>query len=346
MSDCITFSRRSFLLMTAALAACKPGSSIVELSGQTMGTTYNLVAVDHGGTLDRDELRKAVEASLVEVDDQMSNWNPGSEISRFNAMTSQATPVSPELAQVIKAAQEVHAASDGRFDITVGPLVDAWGFGSGRSRSDAPSDAEIATALGISGQERALSFSNDHLRKLEPGVEINLAAIGKGYGVDRVAASIESFGVSDYMIEIGGDLYTSGKNPNGENWKIGVETPERDGRSVLQVVETSGLGMATSGDYRNYFEQDGQRYSHVIDPKTGRPIRHATTSATVLTENAMLADAWATAMLVLGSERGLEIADERGLAVLFVDSAGAEKPYTITPSKKFAALQALQDGLS
>ncbi|WP_258570949.1 FAD:protein FMN transferase [Flavimaribacter sediminis] len=340
MADYMKFSRRSFLLMTAALAACKPGSSILELSGQTMGTTYNLVGVDHGGTVDRDELRKAVEASLAEVNDQMSNWDRGSEISRFNATTSQATPVSPALAQVIKAAQDVHSASDGRFDITVGPLVDAWGFGSGRDRSDAPSDAEIATALSLSGQERTLAFENGRLRKLEPGVELNLAAIGKGYGVDRVAASIESFGVSDYMIEIGGDLYTSGKNPDGQNWRIGIETPDRTGRSVLQVVETSGLGMATSGDYRNYFEQDGQRYSHVIDPKTGRPITHATTSATVLTENAMLADAWATAMLVLGSERGLEIADEQGLAVLFVDADGAEKPYVIKPSKTFAALQA------
>lgn len=338
----MTISRRNFLIMPLVLAACKAGASVIETSGMTMGTTFNVVAVDPAKSVGKAELDAAIQASLAEVNRQMSNWDPASEISRFNARRSTgATPVSAELAQVIAAAGQVHAASDGRFDITVGPLIDAWGFGAADARGTAPDEARIAAALEICGQDRTLRLENGQLRKSAPGVEIYLSAIGKGYGVDRVARAVESLGIREYMVEIGGDLYTSGRNPEGRPWQIGVETPDAGGRSVLKVVETSGLGMATSGDYRNYFEQDGVRYSHLIDPQSGRPITHATTSATVLTENAMLADAWATAMLVLGRERGLEIAERLDLAALFVErGTGTGAPFVITQSSRFAALQA------
>lgn len=337
------FSRRSFLVMPLALAACKKGWSILELTGLTMGTSYSVAAVDHSKSVNEAELQAAINASLAQVNAQMSNWDAGSEISRFNASTStQPFAVSSELASVMQAAQDVHDASDGRFDVTLGGLIDLWGFGAGQTKSAAPTDAQIAAVMETTGHSNSLRVGGNALQKLQPGTEVYLSAIGKGFGVDQVARTIESFGINDYMIEVGGDLYTAGLNPEGKPWQIGIETPVAHDRGVQQVVSVSGRGMATSGDYRNYFEQDGVRYSHILDGTTGRPVTHKTASVTVLAENAMLADAWATAMLVLGTERGLEIANERDLAVLFIDrdATSGQNGFVTTPSAGFAALQA------
>lgn len=340
MSGTMKFTRRSFLIMTtAALAACKPGQEILKFSGDTMGTRYNIVAVSSGQKLDRDALQGAIDAALAEVDTQMSNWNAGSEISRINAAaTGEAQRLSPALAHVMAGAQSVHQASDGRFDVTVGPLIDLWGFGADGAMPHIPADADIADAMTRAGQSDVLAISGDTLTKTAPGAGIYLAAIGKGYGVDRVADTLRAHGLKDFMVEIGGDLYTAGLNPEGMSWQIGIETPVAGQRGLYDVVNVSGLGMATSGDYRNFFEDAGQRYSHIIDPARGRPILHDTVSATVLTEDAMLADAWATAMLVLGRERGLEIAEANDLAVVFIDRAG--DAFVTAQSSRYAALQA------
>ncbi|MCA0998705.1 FAD:protein FMN transferase [Alloyangia pacifica] len=339
----LTFSRRSFLVMPFALAACKKGWSVLELSGLTMGTSYSIAAIDHSNKIDKAELQKAVDASLAQVNAQMSNWDSSSEISRFNAAgATDDFAVSHEVAHVMKAAQEINAATDGRFDVTVGPLLDLWGFGAGKTRADMPSDSEIAQALACCGQTQSVNVGDRALQKMRPDAEVYLSAIGKGFGIDQVSRTLASFGITDYMVEVGGDLYTAGKNPDGQPWHIGIETPEAFNRGVQQVVAVSDMGMATSGDYRNFFDYEGKRYSHIIDATTGRPVTHSTASVTVMTENAMLADAWATALLVLGRERGLEIANERDMAVLFIDRAGeaGDKGFELTPSKRFTALQA------
>ncbi len=339
-------SRRNFLIMSAAaatLGACKSESSVFKITGFTMGTSYSVVAVDHTRAVTETGLRREIEAGLLQVNAQLSNWDPNSEISRFNASRStDAVAVSPALAEVMNAADLVHTASDGQFDVTLGPLIDLWGFGAADNSVRTPDAAEIEAALGASGQNRTLQVSEGSLQKRVPGTEIYLSAIGKGYGVDVVARKLESLGIKDYMVEIGGDLYTAGNNPEGRPWQIGIETPLAHDRTTHQVVDLSSLGMATSGDYRNYFEQDGVRYSHIIDAQTGRPITHTTASVTVLTENAMLADAWATAMLVLGRERGMEIANNRDLAVLFIerDANATHNRFITTPSARFSALQA------
>ena len=336
-------SRRNLLIMPLALAACKPGTALLELTGLTMGTTYNVVALDHDGATRATDLRRAIETALAEVTATMSNWDPTSEISQLNARTApDPVRLSPHLADVLQAAEDVHAASDGKFDVTVGPLIDLWGFGAGPGVTHTPGDPAIAAALARSGHRRALRLGVGTLRKTKPGATIYLSAIGKGYGVDMIARTLESFGLRNYMIEIGGDLYASGRNPDGLPWQIGIETPDARTRGLHRVVGVSNLGMATSGDYRNFFEEDGVRYSHIVDPGTGRPITHHTVSATVMTDNAMLADAWATAMLILGRERGLEIAEARNLAVLFIERV-AETPKAqliTTPSTRFTELQA------
>ena len=343
MTNPLLLSRRSFMVMPLALMACKKGWSLLELSGLTMGTNYSIVAIDHSKSIDQAELQSAVDQALGQVNVQMSNWDASSEISRFNAAAAgESLSVSGELHHVMQTAQDVHVASDGAFDVTVGALIDLWGFGAGQTRSDMPSDAEIAQAMACCGQAQSVELEAGGLKKLNSGAEVYLSSIGKGFGVDQVAAVLKSYGITDYMVEIGGDLYTAGRNPEGQPWQIGIETPQAFDRGVTQVVGLSDMGMATSGDYRNFFDYDGTRYSHIIDATTGRPVTHDTASVTVLTDNAMLADAWATAMLVMGRERGLEIANDRDMAVLFIDRAAAngETGFKSTASDRFAALTA------
>lgn len=342
MSDLTSFSRRSFLVMPLALMACKPSDLVFELSGLTMGTTYNVVAVDPSHTLTNAKVRAAIDSALSDVNRQMSNWDPASEISRFNAGTDMAArSMSPELSRVMQAAEGVYQASEGRFDTTMGPLIELWGFGAPGARTR-PDEAAIAAARQRSGHENTLRVDNGSLRKTRADAQVYLAAIGKGFGADQVGRALEELGVRDYMIEIGGDLYASGKNPDGRPWQIGIETPDAGNRSVMEVIGVTGHGLASSGDYRNYFEEDGRRFSHVIDPATGYPIEHRTASATVLADNAMLADAWATAMLVLGRERGMEIAEAQNLAVMFVerDASVSDLRFETRASSRFTALTA------
>lgn len=257
MSGTMTLSRRSFMVMTtAALAACKAQAGTLNFSGQTMGTQYHVTALPAQQSVDKQAVAQAIKAALTEVDQQMSNWNQGSEISRINAAgTDETMTLSPAMARVLTGASDVHRASEGRFDVTVGPLIDLWGFGADGTNPHLPSDADIAAALGRTGQSRAFSLQGTSLRKTAPGAEIYLSAIGKGYGVDRVADALRSFGLTDFMVEIGGDLYTSGRNAAGQPWQIGIENPIPGERSVYSVVDVSNLGMATSGDYRNFFNR-------------------------------------------------------------------------------------------
>jgi thiamine biosynthesis lipoprotein len=337
--DTIQISRRSLFALpaVAAVAACQGGSRTIELGGATMGTTYNIVAIDHDGKTDEAALHADVRAALADVNLQMSNWDAGSDVSRFNAATSDAA-IAPELAQLVRAAQDVNAASDGQFDITLGPVIEAWGFGAAGNTPATPDAATLQTAMNAAGQTGALRIENGRLYKDTPETGIYLSSIGKGHGVDRVADVLRNAGLVDFMVEIGGDLYVAGRNREQLAWQIGIETPDAGNRAVQQIAKVSDLGMATSGDYRNFFVQDGQRLSHIIDATTGRPVTHDTASVTVLAENAMLADAWATALLALGTKRGLEVAAQQNLAALFIDRDG--ESFKTVASDRFAALQA------
>ncbi len=311
---------------------------VVRLSGETMGTTYNITAI--GADLDAEALGQAVEDTLASVNAKMSNWDPNSEVSTFSAST-QTTPVkvSEEFALVMDAANEVHDKSGGTFDVTLGPLIELWGFGPREPDDPVPADADIAAALERVGQSRLLSLDKDAgtLAKSDAGVGINLSAIAKGYGIDAIAGTLQAAGIEDYLVEIGGDLVAHGENDKGENWRIGIEKPETGSQTLQLIVSLDDIGMATSGDYKNFFEQDGIRYSHIIDPTTGRPITHRTTSVTVLADSAMMADAWATAMLALGQEEGMKVAEENKLAVFFIsrDVTGGGDAYITVHSSAF-----------
>ncbi|MEM9344399.1 MAG: FAD:protein FMN transferase [Pseudomonadota bacterium] len=335
--DLTTLSRRAVLLSPLALMACKASHKVIDIVGFSMGTTYQVVAVDKTRELQQPVVKEAVEAALAEVNAAMSNWDDSSEVSRLNAAKSgEKMRVSPAFVEVVEASREVSRLSAGHFDATVGLLIELWGFGAPERRG-VPTDEAIAAARNRAGMERLVVAGSDTIQKTRDDTQVYLAGIGKGYGADRIGRALRDLGIEDFLVEIGGDLYAEGRNPDGVPWQIGIESPNAEDRSVLGVVGLSGRGLASSGDYRNYFEVDGERYSHLIDPTTGRPVTHKTASATVIAENAMLADAWSTGMLILGRERGLEIAADNGIAVQFVerDPGEAELAFTTFTSQAF-----------
>lgn len=332
------------------LTACAEEPQQLRITGETMGAAYSVVVADPAAEGRAEEISAAIEDSLREVNALMSNWDPTSEISRFNALQSTAsTPISPQLAEVMAAANRIHRASEGQFDVTLGPLIELWGFGARRPETPLPADEEIAAARRSVGQDRVLELSRapDRLRKTRPEAQAYLAAIAKGYGVDAMAATMRRKGFSNFMVEIGGDLFATGLNARREPWRIGIERPEVGRRAIQEVIRLGdgaggfarGAGMATSGDYRNFFEQDGVRYSHILDAVTGRPVSHATASVTVIAATAMEADAWATALLALGEARGAAIAERERLAAFFIVREPNSGSFRTLESTRFAALR-------
>jgi len=292
-------------------------ASLMELRGETMGTTY-LVKIYGVDGIDRD-LALDIDAELRQINDQMSTYLKSSELSRFNASDSTDWfDVSPETAMVVQASLRVARATDGAFDVTVGPLVELWNFGPGKTRRRVPTGAEIAETRQLVGYENLDSrLEPAGLKKSVPGLRVDLSAIAKGHGVDRVVALLNSKGAENVFVEIGGEIRTTGRK-GAEPWMVGIQKPDA-ATNVIQVAHAlSGGSIATSGDYRNFFSHDGKRYSHTIDASTGRPVDHQTASVTVIADDCMQADAWATAINVLGADEGLTVARENGLSVLVI----------------------------
>ncbi len=265
-------------------------------------------------------LRASVEEELRAIDTLMSRFNENSVLSRFNRHRSlEPFPVPEELLATVALALEVGRRTDGAYDITVAPLMRLWGFGDLRGREVKPDAEEIAASLeGVGYEHLTVSFDPPSLQKAVPELELDLSSIAKGTGVDRVSALLERLGVENYLVDVGGDLRVRGVRPDGNPWRIGIERPLLDRREVHRVLELTSLGVASSGEYRNYVVIDGQRVSHTMDPRVGRPVAHPPSTVTVLAETAEEADAWATAMNVMGVQEGLRLADELGLSVHFL----------------------------
>jgi len=306
------------------LASCTPGPEVWRFEGATMGTVYHVTVVDPPAGLSREAAAAGVDAALAEVNARMSTYRADSEVSRFNrAAPGEWFAVSADTADVVATALEVHARSGGAFDITVGPLVDLWGFGAGSKGEDrVPAEAEIAAAAARVGSGALRVRADPPALRKEAEREIDLSAIAKGYGVDRAALWLEGNGVANYMVEVGGEVRTAGRNPQGSKWRIGIEAPELQQGHAITAVALSGESVATSGDYRNYFESGGRRYSHTIDPATARPVDHALASVTVVAADCKTADALATAIDVLGPERGMAFAEREKLPVYLIVRAG------------------------
>jgi FAD:protein FMN transferase len=282
-----------------------------------MGTTYN-VRVAAAGLSDaqRQAAGTATATALAEVDDLMTTYRD-SEVTRFNAWHDTAPfAVSAPTATVVRLALDLAARTEGALDVTVAPLVAALGFGPDAAGPLPSPEALDALRRRIGWQHLSVDAAG-RLVKAIPELEIDLSAVAKGYGADRAGAALETLGLRDYMVEVGGEVRARGRNERGEAWRIGIERPDAEQRAVERVLPLSDLSLATSGDYRNYREVNGERVSHIVDPRTGRSIGHRVASATVASADCATADGLATAMMVLGEE-GLALADREGWAVLLL----------------------------
>ncbi|MEQ7872285.1 FAD:protein FMN transferase [Chromohalobacter salexigens] len=305
------------LFALLALVGCDRTPEAHRFEGPIFGTGYHVTV--YGDFSDRQlaSLKDGIDDALEDVDRLMSTYKPESELSRFNAApVGEPFALSPPTAQVIDEAIEIGELSNGAFDVTVGAAVNLWGFGPDKRPDEIPGDAEIAEALD-EVDFRALHLNGNRLTKTKP-VYVDLSGIAKGYGVDHVAARLDALGVTSYLVEVGGEIRTRGTKPGGEPWRVAVEKPISRERSVQRVLELEDVAVATSGDYRNYYEEDGRRYSHTIDPRTGRPITHHLASVTVVAEQCSTADGLATALEVLGPKKGMALANREDIAAYFI----------------------------
>ena len=312
-----------FLLVSfSLLSGCDHAPEIIKISGSKMGTTYHVTIVaDQPAPAN---LAEQIDQVLSAVDQSMSTYKSQSELSQFNRLPEAVqVKASDQFWTVLQTSEKVWQQSNGAFDPSVGPVVDLWGFGPKTGEDRIPEDAEIATALANSGFENLLfNRSGQAISKQKP-IAVDLSAVAKGYAVDQVAELLETLALPDYLVEVGGEMRLSGSNPEGKPWRIAIELPSLMPQ-VQEVIAIHSGAVATSGDYRNYFEKDGQRYSHTIDPRSGRPITHSLASVTVIADHCADADAWATALMVLGEEEGMRIANQYSIAAYMLVRGGED----------------------
>ena len=315
-----SFSFNCVLLFAfiALLGGCNRGPEIIKISGSKMGTSYHVTIVaDQPAPAD---LAKQIEQTLDRVDQSMSTYKVDSEISQFNQLdVGQRLVISDDFDQVLRITRKVWQKSGGTLDPTVGPLVDIWGFGPTFTGDVVPSDSAIQRSLasiGFDAVNRTVNNQQILLSKSRP-LRLDLSAVAKGYAVDLVADLLEMNALPDYLVEVGGETRVSGLNPEGDPWRLAIESPSLT-EAVAQVLNLEAGAVATSGDYRNYFERDGVRYSHTIDPRSGRPTTHSVASVTVVADTCAEADAWATALIVMNSDQAVDLANELKIPVYIV----------------------------
>ncbi len=325
-----------FGMFSIALAVCFSGSvlfsgcqqttqpeaapALTKLSGGTMGTFYEVTVADRVAPEQATLLQTEIETLLEEINRQMSTYLPESEISRFNRSRELTWfPVSVGFARVVAESLEIAALSQGAFDPTVGPLVDLWHFGPEREKLIIPTAEEIAAVRQRTGyQHLEVRLEPPALRKKIPDLQLDLSAVAKGDAVDQVGLLLEQQGHQGYLVNIGGEILARGERTAGQSWRLAIEKPVDDRREIQQVILLKNQAMATSGDYRNFYEVEGQRYSHTINPETGRPVEHQLHSVSVLTETCARADAFATVLMVIGPDAAWEFAQTHQLEVFLI----------------------------
>ena len=292
------------------------GGAVLALAGETMGTTWSVKLVAPP-TADAEALTAMAQRELDTVVRQMSPWEPLSDLSRYNrAAAGSWTALPPAFAQVLRCALEIAEATDGAFDPTLGGLVDLWGFGPGPFSGAPPAVRDIADARETAGRRR-LILDGDNL--FQPGgLRLDLNGVAKGFAVDQVAAALDRAGARSYLVEVGGELRGTGAKPDGQPWWVELERPPTANDGPRTLVALHGLSAATSGDYRRFFEHDGRRYAHTLDPATAAPVTHSTVSVTVLDPSCMRADAYATALTVMAPDAALAFAAAHGLAAMIL----------------------------
>lgn len=282
------------------------------ISGKTMGTTYQ-VKVVCGPFKNMSKVQQRIDARLEQINQSMSTYRSDSEISRFNTLNAVASPfmVSADFLTVLEVAEKLYRMTRGAWDGTVNPLVNLWGFGKDGAWTRIPSDTAIQAALGKVGFDQLKVSADGYLVKKKAAVSLDLASIAKGYGVDQVAEVMRELGFDDFLVEIGGEIFAAGVRTDGNQWRVGINQPSKDAAvdAVYAVVGLKDRAMATSGDYRNFYQIEDRIYSHIIDPTTGYPVQNGVVSTSVVADNCTLADGLATALMVMGPEAGVALLD-------------------------------------
>jgi thiamine biosynthesis lipoprotein len=294
----------------------------VQLSGKTMGTTYHITVIA-GYFLDTAALQTKIDRRLDDINRSMSTYRKDSEISRFNAweLAGEKIIISDDFWQVMIIAQKIYELTAGAWDGTVKPLLSLWGFDSTKNKNSIPEKSEIQGQLANIGFNQIEISSDRFLIKHKASISLDLASIAKGYGVDQVTTLIKNSGIENFLVEIGGEVFASGHRKDGNSWRVGINRPQKDAPydQIYKVINLHNKAFATSGDYRNYFEVDGKRYSHILDPRSGYPISNGVVSVSIVADDCTFADGLSTAVMVLGPQKGLalinKLDDVEGLIV-------------------------------
>lgn len=303
-------------LISVLLAGCAKPPALQQLKGFAQGTSYH-ISYWSDSPIDAQAVKKAVDGEFAAIDRLLSNYRPDSVIESFNRNESQE--VGPEIVRLVRVAETVYQASEGCYDLTIKPLFMLWGF-DGETPA-IPNDKAIIDTLKLTGMPQLAVVDDTHLGKKQAALKVDLSSIAQGYSVESISRVLEKYGITDYMVEIGGELKTRGQKPDQSAWRIAIEKPlpgEHKLHKILKMPKDAPLAIMTSGTYRHFFEANGQRYGHILDARTGRPVTHDLVGVTVAHADPTLADAWSTALLCLGQERGLKLANAEHLAALFI----------------------------
>lgn len=328
----MTFFRAALLGACVLFSGCDsattpatPASTATVLDGKTMGTFWrvSVIGVDEAKA---QALRAKVQAQLDADDRLLSTWKNDSALMRFNhAADTRPWPVSEAMADIVTLSLRIGAKTHGAMDITVGPLVNLWGFGPDKQPVATPDAQAIAAAKARTGLQHLQVINQSgrqFLQKDIPDLFVDLSTMGEGYAADHLARLMEQEGISRYLVSVGGALVSRGMNGEGKPWRVAIQKPTDQENAVQAIVDINGHGISTSGSYRNYYELDGKRISHVIDPQTGQPITHKLVSVTVIAPTALEADGWDTGLMVLGPEKAQQVVREQGLAVYMIVKEG------------------------
>ncbi len=322
--------------MAFGLSGCEKNdvSQPLILQGKTMGTVWR-VSVAGVEPQRQAELQQMIQQQLDRDDSELSTWKNDSVLSRFNQYQGSAPqPISADMADIVITALRIGHITEGAMDITVGPLVNLWGFGPIKQPAHTPTAAEISAAKALTGLQHLRviqSVDGQWLQKDLPGLSVDLSTMGEGYATDHLARLMEQQGINNYLVSVGGAVLSRGVNANQQPWRVAIQKPTDRENAVEARVDLQGHGISTSGSYRNYYELDGKRISHVIDPVSGQPIEHKLVSATVIATTALEADGWDTGLMVLGTQRAKALALQQHLAVYLITKQGDGFTHWMSP---------------
>lgn len=309
--------------VSVALTGCSQPEQIQKIAGPAQGSTFH-ISYWSTQSVNHQQLEQQIQQELDRIDVVMSNYRPDSTIEKFNQQqTTEAQTVGAELVSLVEEARKVYTESSGCYDLTVKPLFDLWGFKA--DKFNQPTAEQLQQTMQLIGMNKVLASNTTQLQKQHPHIRVDVSSIAQGYTVDKLADVLRQAGIDNFLVEVGGEMVVQGHKPEQKPWRVAIDKPlpgEQSLQKIIAITQDAPMSVMTSGTYRHYFDENGQRYSHVLDARVGAPVKHQTVSTTVLMDNGTQADAWSTAFLCLGSAEGLPVANKLGIKVLFIDQDG------------------------